>query len=189
MDCNPPDSFVPGISQARILECVAIPFSRESSPPRDQTLVSCIGARFFTIWATREAKQLEDEGRSHGIEREHQILHVNSAQISDWFLNYTCLGQTHRSLVRLKELNLFQLWPSTGGQSFEFKVSQVNSLLNLSRKQYSQKKHKRFHSLQLTYYDVPDTSENYWINKKMWPLVKRKSNRWKLILRRCRCWS
>ena len=47
------------------------------------------------------------------------------------------------------------------GQSFEFKVSQVNSLLKLSKKQYSQKKHKRFHSLQLTYYDVPDTSKNY----------------------------
>ena len=33
MNCSPPDSSVYGISQARILECVAIPFSRESSWP------------------------------------------------------------------------------------------------------------------------------------------------------------
>ena len=44
-----------GILQARIPEWVAIPFSRGSSQPRDQTQVSCIAGRFFTIWATREA--------------------------------------------------------------------------------------------------------------------------------------
>ena len=44
-----------GILQARILEWVAIPFSGESSWPRDQTQVSCIAGRFFTIWATRDA--------------------------------------------------------------------------------------------------------------------------------------
>ena len=43
------------ILQARILEWVAISFSRGSSQPRDWTLVSCIEGRFFTIWATREA--------------------------------------------------------------------------------------------------------------------------------------
>ena len=42
------------ILQARILECVAIPFSRGSSWPMDQTQVSCMVGRFFTIWATRE---------------------------------------------------------------------------------------------------------------------------------------
>ena len=46
---------LPGIFQARILEWVAIPFSRGSSQPRDWTQVSCIAGRFFTIWATREA--------------------------------------------------------------------------------------------------------------------------------------
>ena len=55
MDCSPPDSSVHGISQARILEWVAIPFSRGSSQPRDWTQVSCIASRFFTLWATREA--------------------------------------------------------------------------------------------------------------------------------------
>ena len=41
--------------QARILEWVAIPFSRGSSLPRDWTWVSCITGRSSTIWATREA--------------------------------------------------------------------------------------------------------------------------------------
>ena len=52
------DYTVPGILQARILEWVAIPFSRGSSQPRDQTQVSLILGRFFTSWATREASFL-----------------------------------------------------------------------------------------------------------------------------------
>ena len=48
MDC------VRGILQARILGWVAVPFSRESSQPRDWTQVSCIADRFFTSWAMRE---------------------------------------------------------------------------------------------------------------------------------------
>ena len=55
MDCSPPGSAIHGIIQARILMWVAIPFSRGSSQPRNQTRVSCIAGRFFTIWATREA--------------------------------------------------------------------------------------------------------------------------------------
>ena len=55
MDSSLPDSCVHEILQARILEWVAIPFSRGSSQPRDQTWVSCIEVRFIIIWATREA--------------------------------------------------------------------------------------------------------------------------------------
>ena len=40
-----------------LLQWVAIPFSRGSSWPRDQTWVFCITGRFFTIWATREASE------------------------------------------------------------------------------------------------------------------------------------
>ena len=58
--CDPMDYSLPGFSvhrilQARILEWVAISFSRGSSQPRNQTWVSCIAGRFFTDWATREA--------------------------------------------------------------------------------------------------------------------------------------
>ena len=49
VDCSPPGSSVPGILQARILECIAISFSRGSSCPRDQTYTSCISC------ITREA--------------------------------------------------------------------------------------------------------------------------------------
>ena len=47
MDCSPPGSSVHRILQTRILEWVAIPFSRGSSQLRDQTWVSCIADRFF----------------------------------------------------------------------------------------------------------------------------------------------
>ena len=53
--CNPMDYIVCGILQARILEWIAIPFSRGFLQPRDQTWVTCIAGGFFTIWATREA--------------------------------------------------------------------------------------------------------------------------------------
>ena len=49
-DCCPPGSFIHGILQARILEWVAIPFSRRSSWPRDRILISYSVGRFFTIW-------------------------------------------------------------------------------------------------------------------------------------------
>ena len=55
VDCSPPISSVHGILQARILECVAISFSRGSSRPRDQTQVSHIAGRRFNLWAIREA--------------------------------------------------------------------------------------------------------------------------------------
>ena len=54
MDCSLQGSSVHGIFQARVLEWVAISFSRGSSWPRDQTLVSHIAGRRFTVWATRE---------------------------------------------------------------------------------------------------------------------------------------
>ena len=42
------------ILQARILEWVAMPFSRGSFQPRGQTQGSYIAGRFFTVWATRK---------------------------------------------------------------------------------------------------------------------------------------
>ena len=48
MDCSPPGSSVYGISQARILECVAISSYRGSCLHRDQTMSSALVGRFFT---------------------------------------------------------------------------------------------------------------------------------------------
>ena len=55
MNCSPPGSSVHGILQARLLQWVAIPFSRGSSQPRDWNQVSLIAGGLLTIWATKEA--------------------------------------------------------------------------------------------------------------------------------------
>ena len=58
MDYSPPGSSVHWIFQARILEWLAISFSRGSSWPRDQTPVSHIAGRFFIVWSTMHACML-----------------------------------------------------------------------------------------------------------------------------------
>ena len=58
MDCSQPGFSISGILQARMLEWVAISFSKRSSWPRDWTQVSCIVGRRFTIWATRQVLYL-----------------------------------------------------------------------------------------------------------------------------------
>ena len=58
MDWSPSSSPVHKISQARILEWVAISFSRGSSQPKDQTHISCVSCTDKQIlyhWTTREA--------------------------------------------------------------------------------------------------------------------------------------
>ena len=64
MDCNLLGSSVNGIFQARVLEWVAISFSKGSSQPRDWTRVSCIVGRYFIIWATREVKNIATDENS-----------------------------------------------------------------------------------------------------------------------------
>ena len=78
MDCNAPGSSVHGILQARILEWVAIPFSRGSSWTRDRTQVSSIAGRFFTVWATREANKFA------------QVYMLSSVQFSCSVVSYFC---------------------------------------------------------------------------------------------------
>ena len=53
MECSLPDSSVHGILQARLLEWVAISFSKGSSRPRNRTQVSQISGRFFINWAAK----------------------------------------------------------------------------------------------------------------------------------------
>ena len=57
VDCSLPGSSLHGFFQARILEWVAISFSRRSSWPRDWTQVSRIIGMRFPVWATREVPQ------------------------------------------------------------------------------------------------------------------------------------
>ena len=61
MNSRLPGSSVYGISQARILEWVAISFSRGSSRPRDQTWVSCTGRWILDRWATIPIQEWKTE--------------------------------------------------------------------------------------------------------------------------------
>ena len=103
---------VHGILQARILEWVAIPFSRGSSQPRDQTQVSCISGRFFTSWATREALY-------YSLEHTIHVNFCNKAQklrgLPKWFSGkeYTCNAHTlslNFSLAHSDGLQWHTLW-------------------------------------------------------------------------------
>ena len=66
VDCSPPGSSIHGILQPRILEWVAISFSRGSSWPRDWTQVSRIAGRRFNLWATREAQKQHKKQKARG---------------------------------------------------------------------------------------------------------------------------
>ena len=72
MDYSPPGSSVYGFSQAKILEWVAISFSRGSFPPRDQICVSGIGRQILCHWSTWEAliflgSKITVDGDSHSV--------------------------------------------------------------------------------------------------------------------------
>ena len=77
MDCSLPGSSVHVIFQARILEWVAIPFSRGSSQPKNQIQVFCTAGRFLTIWAMREALEFKKEKKNfqpkHTIEVNNKV--------------------------------------------------------------------------------------------------------------------
>ena len=78
VDCGPLGSSIQGILQARILEWVAISFSRGSPRPRDQTQVSRIAGRCFKLWATREA-QSEKKGMPKNVQTTTTIALISHA--------------------------------------------------------------------------------------------------------------
>ena len=65
-DCSPSGSYVHGILQKRILELIAIPFSRGSAQPRDWIQVSNIAESFFTVWATTKNNLKVDQPTIQG---------------------------------------------------------------------------------------------------------------------------
>ena len=81
--CDPMDCTVHGILWARILKWIAVPFSRGSSQPRDQTQVCCIAGGFFTSWATREAQEYwsgSNQGLLHCRHILYQLSYMGSPQ-------------------------------------------------------------------------------------------------------------
>ena len=94
MDCSLPGSSVHGIPQARILEWVAISFSRGISQPRDRTQVSCIGRQILyhcscTLWCKsekipryrKESSLCEWTVKEKYIERELEVLWALYCQV------------------------------------------------------------------------------------------------------------
>ena len=78
-------SSIHGNFQASVLEWVAISFSRGSSQARDQTQVSHIAGRRFTLWATRSANNLKDICKWYGLCRKW-ILRLTSKTWGKWLL-------------------------------------------------------------------------------------------------------
>ena len=93
MECSLPGFSVQGILQARILEWVAIPFSRGSSRPRDRIWVSCIGRWILYHWATRDAQiglymTINGHLLTHGALPHSSKSNVSWFDISDILLPY-----------------------------------------------------------------------------------------------------
>ena len=101
--CHPVDYTIHRILQARILEWVAVPFSRESSQTRDWTQVSHIAGEFFTSWATRDIWDniKQTNIRCIGIpEREETD---NSSFFRKWWLK-TSLVEERNKISRSRKL-------------------------------------------------------------------------------------
>ena len=89
------------VAKAKVLEWVAISFSRGSSGPRHRTQVSCIAGRHFTLWATREAhigpismiNQISLSGRSKNKQSKH------SSKNTFWILRHSLMRNQIFSLI------------------------------------------------------------------------------------------
>ena len=95
MDGSWPGSSVHGILQARILEWIAISFSRVASWPRDETWVFCIAGRFFTIWVTNWPCNL------------WVWLYL--------IMPHKCVSFSRRSLTQKLKMTLISLWDMVSG--------------------------------------------------------------------------
>ena len=109
MDYSLPSSSVHEILQARILEWVAIPFSRESSWPGHWTQVSSTAGRLFTVWALRE----EQASRPLQFTWALDVYHVDDHSIFLPHLPFSSHSSSQAlqsQLYTVRELVLLLLW-------------------------------------------------------------------------------
>ena len=108
VDRSPLGFSLHGISQARILEWAAFPFSRGSSHPRYWTWVSCTAGRFFTIWA--RGSPLGDQGSQATPGSQGSpftaLLPIYSSGLPWWHADKepTCQGRRHRDAGLIPDL-------------------------------------------------------------------------------------
>ena len=103
MDCNPPGSSVFGILQARMLECVAMPSFRGLLWPRNQTYVSCIAGRFFSVSLSQGSTRvlfLQRAGNYFGLcgpdshYRTTELCHCLKVAAIVWKCTWLCFNKT-----------------------------------------------------------------------------------------------
>ena len=106
MDCSLPDSSFHAILQAKILEWVAIPFSRGSSQHRDQTRVSCISCvgrqflyQFFLIMSSPHPTFLE-------------VITVDSLRCIFLYISVSSYRDMPQFILNHGHSDCFQIWGS-----------------------------------------------------------------------------
>ena len=94
MDHSLPGFSVHGILKARILEWVAIPFSRGSSLPRDRTQVSCTACRFLPSEPSEKPQALYWAGSKDPQQSIYRWkdLHLQVERATNWIC--PCLRET-----------------------------------------------------------------------------------------------
>jgi len=98
MDCSPSGSTVHGIVQARILEWIAISFSRESFQPRDQLVPPALAGRFFFFFFTTEPR-----GKPRVKFRSHQYV----CSIRNYEADKNFSGSLRRQPRRIRKTSTF----------------------------------------------------------------------------------
>ena len=106
MDCSPPGSSVHEISQARILECVVISFSRESSWPKDQIHISCIAGRFFTTKPQGKPRYIELFTIRNSIWIEYAIIYYFHLWEIWKHFNITMKGRKNGQICKAKKCEI-----------------------------------------------------------------------------------
>ena len=110
------DLLLHGISQARILEWVAISFSRGSSRPRDLNCVSCPSRQVLYHWATREALKFSIQWR---INKHHQSI----GTWTRWFCLANCMFNNSVYGLYIQTLITFPFSQAKPGQFWSLQFS------------------------------------------------------------------
>ena len=128
MDCLLPGSSVHEISQARMLEWVAVSSSGGSSRPRDRTWVSCIAGRFFfTIWATRTPRI------GVGCQR-NQPYKVRTLSPTPWHSSGEERGMGGESIIKGQQFNHSCLYNETWIKIHKLWFCRASGLVNTWRR-------------------------------------------------------
>ena len=128
MACSPPCSSVHGIFRARVLEWVAIPFSRGSSQPRDQTHVSCIADGILSHLSHTAQTQV----LSKYFIQLTQGLH--DCALDQIFYKHTCLSPTPTcfKVSCVREICFYFCLARVLRSIWVTHISHVNTLENIS---------------------------------------------------------